>query len=207
VSSIIDFAVTTTSATAKPIGIILPSSGSFLDILGDPEAGSGPTLTALSTTTAPFFAVVTDRSSGVASYPYSITATLAPAFYPTVSATPANISSDLATSLTSLPAAIDEGVIPDGNTILWFVYTATAADVGKSVHVQLVGGDGQDGTDMEVDMGTVAGTPTEQDGEDAADDLVSDPITAAGPIYVQFQPDSLTYDSTAPHIDAVIRLQ
>ena len=43
---------------------------------------------------------------------------------------------------------------------------------------------------------------------DGSTDLTTSPITAAGKIFVQFQPSQAgTYDPTMPNFDAVIRLQ
>ncbi len=122
---------------------------------------------------------------------------------------PANNTCGGAT-LWALPANITPLKLPNLTDVDWFQFTASAADVGKVVHVitQSPGSPPCD-TVVEVFEGATCATSAslggESDDANYSENWVSTPITAAGPLWVKVSYS--TYGFSTPNYTLVVTLE
>jgi hypothetical protein len=174
------FDVSTTSDTGTPFIALLPLSGHFADALAI-QADSATTYSAAA---GEYYAIIEDLT-GTASLPFSLTASATAATAVEWAAGDDTYTS--ATPLTGLPAVVSSAALASSSDINWYSFTATAADVGKAVDIQIYN------TTMEVDVDC-----DESDGQTSISpyggpyptySLLTDPIVAAGTYYVQVSVD------------------
>lgn len=188
----ISLSVTSSSADAVPGIIILPKSGKFADLIAYTAA---TTITADSTD--PMYLIIWDNY-GTADYDFTLSALK----LTTVDENEPNNDMNHAQAVTTLPALFDNATLSSATDEDWIAITATAADVGKSIHVTTGGSDPY--TDTVVDIFKSDGTTSlggPSDDQAYLDSLVSSPIPAAGTYYIKiyasdyFDPASDTYNA------------
>jgi len=146
--TILDFAASSTSSTVTPGFALLPKSGAFADLLAFVSQPS--TLTMLNTATDPYYLVYWDNTGATGPFSIGVTSTT-----PATTAGSATDESALpampsgppaaAQTITALPFVLTTGTLTAPAMATspanadWFQYTVTAADVGKSLHIQILG--------------------------------------------------------------------
>ncbi|MDC0716341.1 hypothetical protein [Nannocystis bainbridge] len=160
---------------ASPILAVLPASGRFADLLG-----ADARVVVDSNSAAPIYVIYWD-ATGADAHAYTINLATAPP--PPPEAEP-NDDCAAATPVTAASSTLGE--LRDNSDVDWFVFTAGAADVGKTVHVRTQPGQPTTDTVVEVfaaDCTTSLGGPS----PDFAyhEDFTSTALAVAGPVYVK----------------------
>ena len=197
--SIVDFSVSTTSSTATPALIVLPSDGKWADQVAAGQASAGPaSFTILSTTATPYYGVTFDGSG--ATGPYSVSATsVAPGA--TAATTATDGTKGTAIVATKVPFVLTGGDLSQGTGNDWVKVTTTTAMT--DIHVQTVG---DPLTDVAVtvyaaDGTTVVGTPADP----GTNVDTTFPTTTAGVYYVAFSQGAY-YAAPDTTYQAIIRV-
>ncbi|MCY1054545.1 hypothetical protein [Nannocystis sp. SCPEA4] len=189
------FVATTDNAAASPIIAVLPSSGSFAELIGVDS-----TVTANTTAATPLYVVYWD-AWGAGEQGININVTTAG---PPPPETEPN--DDCAHAMRIAASSTTAGALRDASDVDWYVFPATAEDVGKVVHVRTQPGDPTTDTVVEVfgsDCTTSLGGPS----PDFAyhEDFYSTPILAAGDVYVKVTPSSAAF--TTPNYELVVGIE
>jgi hypothetical protein len=196
--SILDFTVSTTSKTATPALIVLPSDGKWADEVTSGQVSTVPaTFSLLTTATTPYYGVTFDNSG--ATGPFSVGATaVAPGATAATNATDGTKAT--AVNASKLPFVLTGGDLSKGTGTDWVKVTTTTA--GSTIRVQTVG---DPLTDVAVtvyasDGATIVGTPA-----DTGTNLdASFTTTTVGAYYVAFSQGSY-YATPDTTYQAIIR--
>jgi hypothetical protein len=197
--SIVDFAASSTVMNATPKVVILPKSGKFADLV---TFAAKPTIVTASAD--PYYAIYWDNSGTTGAFSVlakSVAATGAAPMEP-------NDTFAQAQTAATLPFVLRSAALTSATDIDYVKYTALAADVGKSFHVQTIAGDPKTDTIVDVfatDTTTSLGGPSADTGYH--EDFVSSPITAAGVYYVKFAASPQGYSTSHTSYVGIVRLQ
>jgi hypothetical protein len=174
---IAQISVSSDDPNAAPVIYVLDSSGKFSTALASFADG----FTYASGSTDKIFVVALDTAGGTTAVKVDIDETAVTAVHDTEP----NNDTTKAGTVAALPAAVVDGKLTSDSDEDWFVYTATAADLGKSFHVTTFG---DALTDTVVDVLAEDGTTSlggPSDDQDYNEDFTSDPITAPGTYYIK----------------------
>ncbi|HSQ67504.1 MAG TPA: hypothetical protein VLM85_30045 [Polyangiaceae bacterium] len=196
-TQIVELAVTSSSPTAQPAAVVLPTSGKFADAYG-----VGTDLFFVPSNGDTLYGVVMD-GSGDTKAPISLLATTT-----TLSSTAAEAASNdtapTAQVIGSLPFVMTGGTLSSGGDLDWLVYTAGTSDVGKSFVVATAPGDPRTDTVVDVirasNMSSLGGPSADSSFLDV---LVSAPIPAAGNYYIQISASSF-FDPSHSSYQAIV---
>lgn len=199
--SLISVQIETTSADATPGLVAMPKSGKFADLIAFSASHS-----IVSSATDPYYFVVWDNT-GASNFPYTITATQTQVTGAAEQSP--NESASQAQQATALPFLLKGATLTSETDEDWIKLTATAGDVGKSIHVVTMPGDADCDPVVDVfesDGVTSLGGPS--DDANYHEDFTSTPITAAGIYYVNIYASSGGYFSaSSPNYVALITLE
>ncbi|WP_434417712.1 hypothetical protein [Nannocystis pusilla] len=191
----VTFSIASADAEASARAIALPASGSFADLIKfDSE------ISVYTSSEDPLYLVYWDNS-GYVDYDYTINVTVADPPPPEIEP---NNDCLQANELT-LPSATLAS-FPDQTNVDWFKFTATDADIGKTIHVITAPGDDTTDTVVEVfeaDCTTSLGGPSSDD--DYHEDFVSDAIPAAGEYFVKVSYSDFGYST--PNYELLIAIE
>ena len=197
--NLIELSAKTLNSSANPQVFVMPESGHFSELLG---LGQDVVLT--SNSTAKLNVVVWDNS-GASGY----TATLRADSTAATGADEAepNDTSAQAQTAASLPFVMTNASLSSASDEDWIAVTATAADVGKALHVITMPGDPQTDTLVEVfqsDGTTSLGGPS----GDAAyhENWLSSALPSAGTYYVKISASPF-YSSSQTKYQAAVLLE
>jgi hypothetical protein len=195
-TTILDFSLSTTSSTASPALILLPSDGKWNDSLNAVQFQGAPaTFSWLSTATSPFYAIVFDPTGATGDFTTTATTVAAAA---TGTATSGDGTMATAITASAMPFVLNGGNLANSTSGDWVKITATAM---STLHVQTIGNINVDPmiTVYQSDGTTSVGT---FDSGQQADAMFS--ITTAGTYYVAFGQGQI-YTSTYAAYQAIIR--
>ena len=175
---LLEIAASTSSADGTPAFMMLPKSGSFADAIAFSQSVSFANDAA-----DPFYLVVLD-GNGAYGYDYKLAANLIDVPNNAVESTD-NETSAKAQALSALPFLVYKGTLSGATDEDWFKYTATAADVGKTLQIKTMGIDSQ--TDTTLEAFESDGTTSLGAGDDSGyhEEITTDKIPAAGDIFIK----------------------
>lgn len=169
---------------------LLPESGKFADLIT-----FSASINDLQTVTGKYYLVILDNS-GAAGYSYTLRASSLSGLN-RATETASNDTVATAQAIT-LPAWLDGASLPAVTDKDFLKFTATAAMVGKKVHVITLPGDPRTDTLVDVMTGTNGNTSLgESDDLNYHEDFVSSPITAAGTVWVEISASQGGFYSTS----------
>lgn len=171
--TVLSFETTASLPMGSPAVAVLPASGSFNDTIVFDPAPKIPSTESI------YYLVVWDNS-GASGYEASLKVTEQPS-----DEVEPNETCATAQSIAALPASLQNISLSSDKDVDWFKISATAAEVGKVIHVTTSPGD--EGTDTLVDViasdcTTSLGGPSSD--ADVHEDFTSTPIPAGGDYYV-----------------------
>jgi hypothetical protein len=195
--NIIDFETASSAMNSNPAMVVLPSSGSFKDLIN-----FGPATTVVTASVTAFFQIYWDNS-GTSAYSHTVTSSEAAAA--SANDVEPNDTIAQAKAAPSLPFVLLNGTLNTLTDIDFVVYDAKASDIGKKFRVQTLPGDPV--TDTMVDVLAADGTTSLGGPSDSAlhEDFTSTAITVAGKYYIKFTTGS-AFDPAHNAYIGVIRL-
>lgn len=191
--TVLSFDVKASLATGSPGVIILPASGSFNDLIVYDPAPK------ILSSESIYYAIVWDNT-GASGYDATVTVT-----EEAVDEVEPNNTCAAAQSVAALPALLKNASLASDKDVDWFKISATAAEVGKSIHVTTTPGEPKTDTVVDVlsaDCATSLGGPS--DDQDYHEDFVSAPIPAGGDYYVRVSASSFGYSGALYNLSITI---
>lgn len=184
--------------TKTPKFVLLPSSGSFADLISYGSVGQTVT-----ETDAPLYVVFWDNT-GDGGYDYELTIDE----QSSDDLEPNNVCA-MGQTVDGLPAALHNLSLTNEKDEDWFRITATAADVGKLIHVVTKPGDGNTDTVIEAFGGDCnaldsLGGPSAD--VDYHEDYTSTPITAPGDYWIKVSHSSYPFAGSLYDLDIALVL-
>lgn len=199
----VSVSASSSNSNAAPGLVLLPSSGSFADLI---DYAPGISMFSDPTGNTTYYLVYWDNT-GATGYDYEVKTFIGTPTYG--QETEPNDTTADAVEITGNPFIVEDATIPDLNDEDWFVYEATAADVGKRFHMVTMPGDTACDTIVEAfesDGTTMLGTTSPNN--DYHEDHFSDEIPSAGTYYVRVRPDDTGwYDTAYPNYQLVITVE